>query len=59
MVDEGTFYDRLYGRQCPTCEARIERMRKVGCCAYADPCGHRIGNIKMEAVMEVWARSGL
>lgn len=30
---------------CPSCGAQVERRTMVGRCAYAEPCGHRLGQV--------------
>jgi hypothetical protein len=35
----------LAAGNCPHCLAPIERRQVVGRCAYARPCGHRLGQV--------------
>ena len=30
---------------CPHCDQKIERSQKIGRCLYAEPCGHRLGQV--------------
>lgn len=34
--------------KCPHCGAQIQRRETVGRCAYARPCGHRLGQTMTE-----------
>lgn len=43
---------KLAHGHCPTCNTLIGEFRQEGCCVYAEPCGHRIGQgnaARMEA----------
>lgn len=31
--------------ECHVCGAKVEQRKQVGRCAYAEPCGHRIGQV--------------
>lgn len=30
---------------CPHCQKKIEERKRVGRCEYAEPCGHRLGQV--------------
>lgn len=42
--------DRHERGLCADCGAKITRARQVGRCAYAEPCGHRIGQGSADAI---------
>ena len=39
------FEASLAAGKCPLCGASIQSRRTVGRCAYAEPCGHRLGQV--------------
>ena len=49
----------LAQRQCPTCKGRIEDLTQDGRCAYAHPCGHRVGQGDAKAMLRAWEARGL
>lgn len=45
------FLDRLQNGFCPHCGVKIEAERQIGCCVYALPCWHRLGQGKARTVI--------
>lgn len=39
------FVKALADGDCPTCGTKVESRRTEGRCAYAEPCGHRLGQV--------------
>lgn len=36
------FFQAMADNKCPHCGADVVNKRQVGRCVYADPCGHRL-----------------
>lgn len=43
VVDEALA--KIARGECHWCGAKVERRRQIGRCQYAEPCGHRIGQV--------------
>lgn len=40
--------ERMAQGFCPECDQKVERKRQVGPCIYAEPCGHRLGQGRLQ-----------
>ena len=41
----GDFLAKLVASICPHCDRKIEARQQAGRCQYAQPCGHRLGQV--------------
>jgi len=48
------FRKRMKEGICNDCDTKIQGVKQVGPCVYAEPCGHRIGQGDAEKMRKQW-----